>query len=109
MNEKFKEYLQDLATGYGLGALPAVSQPASSQIPAPAQAVAQPTETVEGQVLEKVQPMDTTDTNDVWYLGLVIMTFFISGIMYQLTIRPEFQPGGLTEITLDSSERLSAT
>ncbi len=108
-NEQFKEYLENLSQGYGLGALPAVAQPSSSQVPASPTEVAQPTQTVEGQMLEKVQPMESTENDDPWYLALLIIVFFGAGVMYQLTIRSESQQFSAITKTWSSPERLSAT
>ena len=76
---------------------------------APPTEAARPTQNVEGQVLEMVQPVDAIEINDVWYLGLIIVAFFLAGVMYQPTICPEFQASHAIEGTMGSSERLSPT
>ena len=108
-NEQFKEYLENLAQGYGLGALPAVAQPFSSQVPTPPTEAGQPTQTIEGQMLEKVQPIESTDAHDTWYLALIIIVFFVAGVMYQLTIRSEAQHSSAIDKAASSPEGLSAT
>ncbi len=108
-NEQFKEYLQNLSAGYGLGALPLVAQPASSQMPTPPAEATPATQTVEGQMLEKVQPTESTNANDAWYLAIIIFIFFIAGVMYQLTMRSESQQSSALDNAVTSAEELSTT
>ena len=78
LNDKFKEYLNKLALGYGLGPINLARALKSELSPT----VAQQTTTVEGQVLEKVQASDQSPS-PAWHLVLVLVVCVVMGFIYQ--------------------------
>jgi len=78
LNEKFKEYLNRLALGYGLGPINLARALKSELSPT----VAQQRTTVEGRVLEKVQASDQSPS-PAWHLVLVLVVCVAMGFIYQ--------------------------
>ena len=76
LNEKFKEYFNKLAMGYGLGPI----NLARALKPESATTVAQ--QTVEGQVLEQVQASEQ-EPSASWHLLMVLVFCFATGFLYQ--------------------------
>ncbi|NVK20356.1 MAG: cobaltochelatase subunit CobN [Methylocystaceae bacterium] len=82
-NEKFKDYVEQLAKGYGLSKpdvtpveLPTINIPQPSANPA--------AEQVEGQKLAKVeQTTEIEDDMTKYYLFALILAFFLAGVVWQ--------------------------
>jgi len=82
-NEKFQEYLESAAQGFGMQALLTSSQAPLKQELAQQQSQAQQTEMVEGQKLEEVEP--TTESDVQWdryaVVLLLLLAFVVGGLV----------------------------
>ncbi len=84
-NEKFTEFVNSQAQGFGLSPLPVQL----SQAPVAGQIINAPQQ-VEGQKLEEVKANQTPDeNNEVEWILLLIVLFFILGIGYQAFLTPD--------------------
>ncbi len=87
-NETFSEYVNEQAMGFGLAPLtPLVQaeavQPQATAQPAPSEAIE-----VEGKKMEKVQEIEATVDNNVYYLISLIALCFVVGFLYQFVSWP---------------------
>ena len=82
-NESFTEYLNAQALGFGLAPL-AKNPEQSPQRPDVKQQTTQSNQntTVEGQIMEKVQPQELDKTNNDSYFIALILFFFAAGFAY---------------------------
>jgi len=88
-NDKLREYLGEQAQGFGLDmTLPAVETPA--QAVDMQEASAKPVEQVEGQKLDKVEPVETDNTPDyrLYWMALGCLFFVMLGVWRQSRFWP---------------------
>jgi len=90
-NETFKEYVNKQALGFGLAPLveaPEQTSQATQTRPQPTTRSNQSTQ-IEGQVMEQVQPRETSEDHSYRYLIALLVFFFVAGVLYQAVSRPE--------------------